>query len=122
MAPDAARLPVLRRELDRLAGELDRDTLENLRLLTTELVTNCLIHGRLREDDRIGVNVTLDPRLVRVDVHDPGPCFARRPAAAPLDRATQWGLVLVDRIADRWGIVPDQGCRVWFMLGRKHLS
>ena len=93
--------------------------MENLRLLTTELVTNCLIHGRLRENDRIGVHVRVDAGLVRVDVHDPGPCFAQPSTVAPSDPAARWGLVLVDRIADRWGVVSDGGCRVWFVLGRK---
>jgi hypothetical protein len=29
-----------------------------------------------------------------------------------------WGLYLVDRLADRWGIVTGDGTTVWFELTR----
>jgi hypothetical protein len=29
-----------------------------------------------------------------------------------------WGLYLVDRLADRWGVTSDVGTTVWFELDR----
>ena len=36
------------------------------------------------------------------------------------DRTGGWGLCLVDQLADRWGVAPDDVTRVWFELGRSH--
>jgi two-component sensor histidine kinase len=86
-------------------------TLENLLLLVSELVTNGIVHGR---DNHAG-SIILDLRLnstLRFAVVDPGPGFATR---AALDQDGGWGLRLVERLADRWGVQRTrEGTRVWF--------
>jgi len=40
------------------------------------------------------------------------------PAPHP-SRQSGWGLFLVDRMADRWGVDRSEGTRVWFELERE---
>ena len=59
---------------------------------------------------------------LRVEVTDWGPGFTRgaRPSR-PADAVGGWGLVLVERLADRWGVMRNSFTRVWFEidLGRR---
>jgi anti-sigma regulatory factor (Ser/Thr protein kinase) len=106
-----------RRTLGEGFGDLDPETLSRLRLLVTELVTNSVRHARLRRDESIDLSVRRADDRIRVDVTDPGEGF--RPEAPPRpvpDRPEGWGLYLVDRLADRWGVTSDGETRVWFEL------
>jgi anti-sigma regulatory factor (Ser/Thr protein kinase) len=98
-------------------GDLDPDTLARLRLLVTELVTNSVRHGGLAEDDSIELSVRRAEDRIRVAVTDPGAGFRpATPARPDADRPAGWGLYLVDRLADRWGVTSDGETRVWFEL------
>ena len=97
--------------LGRVREQLDHDTYENARLLTSELVANAVEH--VLEEGEIEVRVTLDERTLRVEVIDPGPGFTHVPRGAGDDRG--WGLVFAERIASRWANEPGV---VWFELDR----
>jgi anti-sigma regulatory factor (Ser/Thr protein kinase) len=93
------------------------DVCEDVRLLVSELVTNAVRHGGLRPDDEVHVHVIATAEAVRVEVTDPGRGFD--PAAVPRPHDTGgYGLYLVQRLADRWGVEPDDGVSVWFELDR----
>jgi anti-sigma regulatory factor (Ser/Thr protein kinase) len=97
--------------------DLDPDTLSRLRLLVTELVTNSVRHADLAEDDAIELSVRQAEDRIRVAVTDPGGGFG--PALPPhpdAERPAGWGLYLVDRLADRWGVTSDGETLVWFEL------
>ena len=106
-----------RRALGRLKPELDPPVLENLRLLVTELITNAVRHAGARSVDLL---VVVTGPAVRVEVIDPGPGFAppvRNPGGGP---DGGWGLFLVERMSDRWGVGTEEpGTRVWFELDRR---
>src|SRR3954469_22173788 len=68
--PDAAGMA--RRAIARLDGELDEDTLDVVRLLLPELVTNSVRHAEAQAVD-MRVHVTGDQ--VRLEVRDRGPGF-----------------------------------------------
>ena len=107
-----------RHALDRLEGSLEADQLDELRLLTTELLTNSVRHGA---DDRswITLDVEIYANTVRVAVTDHGPGFEPDPQPTPhLDRPGGWGLCLVDRLADRWGVERKEATSVWFEVDR----
>jgi anti-sigma regulatory factor (Ser/Thr protein kinase) len=99
-----------------LEQRLDADVLEDIRLLVSELVTNAIRHADAPGGGEVGLDVTIDGGRVHVEVADPGPGFDPKPRDGEMHRPGGWGLYLVDRIADRWGIVRNRMNRVWFEI------
>ena len=92
---------------------LDARTLENARLLVSELVANAIEH--VREEGEIELRVSPAGGILRVEVLDPGPGFTPRQRSPDSDRG--WGLQYVDRLAASWGVdSEDERSRVWFEL------
>jgi hypothetical protein len=58
----------------------------------------------------------IDGGRVRVQVSDPGVGFEHTPRNQPLDEEGGWGLVLIESMAESWGVEHDDGTRVWFEL------
>jgi anti-sigma regulatory factor (Ser/Thr protein kinase) len=116
-APSAARLA--RRAMARsgLVGEGQKAT---LLLLVSELVSNCVRHAGLRAGERIQLRARARADRARVEVCDMGRSgrlpAKREPGGNGLEPGGL-GLVLVDEMADRWGVHrrDDQTC-VWFEL------
>jgi anti-sigma regulatory factor (Ser/Thr protein kinase) len=115
-------VPAARRAVAGLAGHVGIKVFGDLRLLVSELVTNCVRHAGLGREDAIGLEVSVSSDRVRVEVTDIGPGFAQRKPEPNEDRAGGWGLYLVDRLADRWGVVADEATRVWFEIDRERAS
>ena len=106
-----------RAELGRLRSMLDDPIVENIRLLVTELVTNSVRHAQA---SAIEMLVVVSRTRVHVEVANPGGGFEPRPSG-PEDSDTGWGLFLVDRLSDDWGVTQGTGAdyqRVWFELSR----
>jgi anti-sigma regulatory factor (Ser/Thr protein kinase) len=107
-----------RHALDRLEEALGKEQLGELRLLVTELLTNSVRHGA-RGSGWIALDVDVYANCVRVVVTDNGPGFEPDPEPTPhLDRPGGWGLFLVDRLANRWGVARDDATAVWFEVDR----
>lgn len=82
-------------------------------LLTSELVTNAVRHGRGPVELRVSRR---GPETV-IEVRDQGPGRVRRSAGPAGDVETGRGLTIVERLADRWGVAPAaDGKTVWFVL------
>jgi serine/threonine-protein kinase RsbW len=99
----------------RLAQRITNGALEDVRLLLTELITNALRHSGMTADDEIGVRAELSGGTVRIEVHDPGrdgPIERREPGA----RGGGYGLFLVERLTDEWGVEQRDGTTVWAEL------
>jgi anti-sigma regulatory factor (Ser/Thr protein kinase) len=111
-APRAARHAV-----DELDSHIDPGMRDDIRLLVSEIVTNAVIHPELQAPGDVELDVWASEEVVRVVVTDRGPGFV--PANPPRggDRSG-WGLMMVDRLADRWGVELDEGTEVWFELAR----
>lgn len=110
-APDAAR-----RAVEQLAGEVRPDLVSATRLLVSELVTNSVRHGGGER-----VSLTLDAPAstrLRCEVRDGGVGFAPAPRQGPYTDPGGWGLVLVDRLVDCWG-VRGTPTKVWFELSSR---
>jgi anti-sigma regulatory factor (Ser/Thr protein kinase) len=88
----------------------------DLQLLVSELVTNSVRHAGLSPDQRIAVRVDVSEDRVRVEVEDPGVGFTPAPRRPGDRRDAGWGLYLVDRIADRWGVKDGSPAVVWFEI------
>lgn len=95
-----------------LSGRLG-ELRENAELVTSELVTNVLVHT----NSRVTVHVISTGDCLHVEVHDD---CAVLPAGGILDRTASCGrgLVLVEQLTQRWGVtrVPGAGKSVWFEL------
>jgi anti-sigma regulatory factor (Ser/Thr protein kinase) len=99
-----------------LRADLDATTLENLRLLVSEIVANSVEHAH---SEAVKLTVSVGPGTVLTEVTDDGDGFDPAGAAALRADHTGWGLFLVERLADRWGVVRDgRRTRVWFELRR----
>lgn len=126
---EQARSPQLRRRLERAdlgaVPETRRALRELLRqwgrpgrseiaeLLTSELVTNALVHT----DRDAVVTATVGPQALRVEVRD---FVAHRPRVRIPEASESThgrGLVLVQSLADAWGVrAHGVGKSVWFEL------
>ena len=99
-----------------LEQRLDGQVLDDIRLLVSELVTNAVRHADSQTGGEVGLDVTIDRDRVRVEVADPGAGFEPQPRDDEMNRPGGWGLYLVDRIADRWGVIRNRMNRVWFEI------
>jgi PAS domain S-box-containing protein len=119
--PEPGAAAAARRALDELVvGALDEDALENARLLTSELVTNAVRHGPSGPRADVCLRVIVGEATVRVEVIDDGPGFVPPDRREPrrLGEIGGWGLVLVDRVADRWGVGEGGPTTVWWEIDR----
>jgi anti-sigma regulatory factor (Ser/Thr protein kinase) len=108
-----------RRGVSALGTYADDPLMGDVLLLVSELVTNCVRHARLRAEDWIRVRVALRPGSVRLDVCDAGVGFTpARPRPRSPDEIGGRGLLLVDMIANRWGVETDGRTRVWAEIDR----
>ena len=89
------------------AGVEGEEIAELLRLLVSELATNAVLHARTEFVVRVRPHGT----TVRVEVEDRSADLPRRKAYGPAAVVGR-GLVLVEAIADRWGIRQVPGGKV----------
>ena len=113
---DPDSIPRARRAVEEVAPTVDDLTLLNLRLLVSELVTNAVRH--VPRDQATTIQLVVDRRqdAIRVEVADQGPGFVPEPRADIEDRSSGWGLNILAKVADRWGVENDGGARVWFEI------
>jgi two-component sensor histidine kinase len=96
------------------APPLPAETTEVLLLLTSELVTNAVLHARTD----IELGITVADRSVLVTVHDED---LARPEQRPYDgREGGWGLSMVGALSERSAMTvhPGDGKTAWFVLPR----
>ncbi|MEU9187745.1 ATP-binding protein [Streptomyces sp. NPDC048484] len=111
---DLRAVPEVRRALRELLAHWGRPgRAETAELLTSEIVTNALVHT----DQEALLTATVGPRGLRVEVRD---FEARRPRLRVpnvSDGTHGRGLVLVQSLADAWGVrMHGVGKAVWFEL------
>ncbi|HEX6331314.1 MAG TPA: ATP-binding protein [Actinomycetota bacterium] len=116
-----ARSENLRRVRRALEGlPIPPDLIEDAKLLTTELATNCIRHARLRPDDDIRVTADWTSERLRVSVRDRGSGIEGSRVAGAIRPSpgarSGWGLYFVDRLSTRWGASLDGGTEFWFEL------
>lgn len=113
--PRAPEAPgIARRRLARsFAAALDARQLQTATLLTSELVTNALLHGA----GHITLHASLDRERLLVEVIDEGEGLDSRPRRRDRDQTGGYGLQIVDSEATRWGTHAGT-THVWFELDR----
>ena len=105
-----------RRALTKLRADIDPPLMETLRLLVTELVANSVRHARA---DTVVLRVLVARTVVLTEVTDEGPGFDPADTGSPGTDESGWGLFLVERLSDRWGVNQHADTtKVWFELRR----
>ncbi|HWL90511.1 MAG TPA: ATP-binding protein [Actinomycetota bacterium] len=101
---------------DELGRAVSGKVLEDATLLVSELVTNAVRHAPRAGSPAVELRVKVDQERVRVVVSDPGGGFVAAPRLPTAAESSGWGLYLVDRIADRWGVISTGRNEVWFEI------
>ncbi len=94
-------------------GAIDGEAKDALLIVVSELVTNAVVHAGLSSEQLLTMRVARRHDRVRVEVIDHGEGFD--PASVMRIEPTiagGYGLRIVDRLAERWGVRPDSGT-VW---------
>jgi anti-sigma regulatory factor (Ser/Thr protein kinase) len=108
-APAEARLKVAE-----VCNGWSTELVDCARVLVTELVTNAVMHGI----GDIGLRITNDGEVLRVEVGDGSPTPARFGPPLRLADESGRGLYIVADLADSWGQHRSEigGKTVWFEL------
>jgi anti-sigma regulatory factor (Ser/Thr protein kinase) len=106
-------VPAARHALAELE-EVDNDTRNVVELLTSELVTNAVRHGASDTKESILLRARCEEDTVRVEVCDEGPGFEPTPDQRGMLEPGGNGLLLVDALAARWGVIRGAPSCVWF--------
>lgn len=85
-----------------------------LELLTSELVTNAVRHGASDPHESILLVAERTDGAVRVEVCDEGIGFEADPDQGDLLEPGGHGLMLVETLAERWGVSRGSPNCVWF--------
>jgi anti-sigma regulatory factor (Ser/Thr protein kinase) len=93
-------------------------SMATLVLLTSEVVTNAVIHPDVDPPGVIGLCARIDQDTVRIEVTDAGSGFTPRPRD-PNRLEGGFGLYLVAKESERWGVEQAPQTTVWFEVTRK---
>jgi anti-sigma regulatory factor (Ser/Thr protein kinase) len=89
---------------------------EDATLLVSELITNAVRHALGSGLPEVELRIRRERGRIRVVVSDGGDGFEPAPRLPTAAEGSGWGLYLVDRIADRWGVLSKDRNEVWFEL------
>jgi anti-sigma regulatory factor (Ser/Thr protein kinase) len=100
---------------------VDHPALEVVTLLTSEIVTNSVVHSDSRDGGAVRLAIADCPEFVCVEVLDAGgrmaPQMPQSGCGDAADAEGGRGLWLVERMASGWGTYADRGGRVvWFRV------
>jgi len=100
-----------RRALREWEGHFEPELFYDLSLCVSELVTKSVQHTKPASVDEIELAVSRHDELVRAEVME-----HRRDVVVTQPAQMQnsdWGMFIVDRVADRWGVDRSVGTRLW---------
>ena len=97
-----------------LSQAVEQGMRDHVLIMVSELVTNSVLPGGASERDEIELSLAWRPDSLRVEVVDKGPGFGA--SLADPDRQGGWGLQLVEKMADRWGVIRTDATIVWFEM------
>ncbi|WP_443073249.1 SpoIIE family protein phosphatase [Streptomyces sp. S465] len=87
-----------------------KEELDVALLVTSELVTNALVHTQ----GEVRLSLTLTADRLRIAVNDPSPRTPVKPATVDWEATGGRGLLLVEAVSQSWGSVPlSGGKQVW---------
>jgi anti-sigma regulatory factor (Ser/Thr protein kinase) len=119
LAPTLSAPGITRERVAELRAAVPEETLNDLSLLCTEVVTNAVKYAGLSSDEMIQVDVNSYPSRIEVKVRYPDHNeFDPSLSVEDPDETSGWRLLLIDRLADRWRMVRTDGdVEVWLQIG-----
>ena len=99
-----------------LDERLESPVIDDMRLLVSELVTNCVLHGGATDDGAITVRAAVRGDRVKTEVCHDGPSWVAPDHEPDLGSPGGLGLFLVEQMSDSWGIAENRETCVWFEL------
>ena len=94
---------------EELTSRLSARTVDEIKLMVSELVTNGILHGAEGNDAPVMLDLCVNGQ-VRCGVLDQGPGLAAR-----VKHGGGWGLRVVEQLSDRWGMERSpEHTEVWF--------
>jgi anti-sigma regulatory factor (Ser/Thr protein kinase) len=97
----------------RYVESMERSLLDDVTLLTSEVVTNAVQHSGCPEGDPLIVRASLVDDALRVEVTDQGIGLAQ---LTPRSMKPPSGLGFVHLISDRWSSAIGNSFHVWFEI------
>jgi anti-sigma regulatory factor (Ser/Thr protein kinase) len=113
---DASAPSRARKVIAQTYRDLDDATLDDVELLTTELVTNSVRHDCAEPDARVELLIKQEGSLLRVGVKDGGSDLKPEVGDPSLASEGGRGLMLVEALADDWGAETNDGLLTWFSI------
>jgi anti-sigma regulatory factor (Ser/Thr protein kinase) len=101
---------------ERLSSALPVAVLSDLQLLVTEIVANSVRHGGVGEDGEIDLRVDVGDERVRVEMRDTGIQADPKLRTPDLGGGGGFGMLLVSRMSERWGVEHEPNVVMWFEL------
>lgn len=100
-----------RRALREWEGHFEPGLFYDLSLCVSELVTKSVQRAEPAKGDEIELAVSRHDEMVRAEVMEHRrDVMVIQPAAMD---GGDWGMFIVDRVADRWGVDRSKGTRLW---------
>src|SRR3954454_9570350 len=99
-----------------LVDVMPADRLGDIQLLVTEIVANCVRHGRVGEDGQIDMIVSVADSVIRSEVRDTGIQAEPRVRTPDLSGGGGFGMLLVERMSSAWGVDHEPNVVMWFEL------
>src|SRR6266496_1896952 len=122
MPADVLAPQLVRGALSALAPVFPPAFVDDVRLLTNELVTNAIRHGGLRPSDEVEVWAEGSEEGLRVEVVGGKRRFHLRASGSGPQRSFGWGLFLVGALSNRWGYRDGVATAMWFEIDRTRRS
>ena len=101
---------------ERLSAAIPASVLDDLQLLVTEIVANSVRHGGVGEDGEIDLRVDVADGRVRVEMRDTGIQVDPHLRTPDLGGGGGFGMLLVSRMSERWGVEHEPNVVMWFEL------
>jgi anti-sigma regulatory factor (Ser/Thr protein kinase) len=101
-----------RRAVAQIEDQVDAGLMRDVKLVVSELVTNSVRHSGCTEPIRL--RAWTRPAGLRIEIIDSGAGFEPEPPRAAGEEEGGRGLLILDSLAERWGVSRDDRTRVWF--------
>jgi anti-sigma regulatory factor (Ser/Thr protein kinase) len=105
---------IARQALRELEPDMPARAYAAIRLLVSELVANHSAHVGKGQEDSIHLSITTTEDGVRVEVRDLRAAEPLRDQSLAERERTGWDLILLDEMAEGWGVIHESKADVWF--------